>query len=508
MAEPRATPTVGVAASGRSALRAVRGANWWASKLPPLFGLACIQILRHPLEPLPALALLGGVLLVTGGAVGAWGHVLNDTFDIAADRRAGRSNRMAGLRPASRALLAGGLLVVAFAPAPVLGYGRTATLLLGLEVLLPALYSMPPVRLKERGAAGLLADAGAAHAVPALIVMTAFAHAAGAAEDPTLLLVVGVWSLLLGLDGILWHQRLDRDSDLRAGSRTFATAAAPTLLESLSQLIWAGQAVSSLVMVVVLAPVAPLLAWAVGLCLLLDLLRLALGWQWLPDPRRPELARRHLPLRSNACYEVWFPAAVALQLALARPSYAVLPLLLAALFWSNLREQAADLAALGRDLVRRRPRRPPRPPALPRRAGWTLELFAGATARLARSSAGRAGLRVEIGEPGRECWHVKLSRGPVALRRGSVVELRAEMRADRPRPVTWSAVRHRPPWDALGLSEQLEIPAGWCSVRLGFTAAEDAAADLCLLLGDAAAAVELGRVEIAELGPAGDEGQA
>src|SRR5690606_12515149 len=38
---------------------------------------------------------------------------------------------------------------------------------------------------------------------------------------------IGLWSLLFGLRGILWHQFYDRDDDLKVGSTTFATMTTP-----------------------------------------------------------------------------------------------------------------------------------------------------------------------------------------------------------------------------------------------------------------------------------------
>jgi len=497
MAEP-AAPAAGRTRGGAAVAEAIRGANWWSSKLPPLFGLAFLQILRHDVEPGRAMLLLGSVLVVTGGSVGAWGHVLNDWFDVEADRRAGRPNRMARLPVAARAALAGGLAVAAFAPALLVGYGAAATILLGAELLLPALYSVPPIRLKERGFGGVLADAAAAHAVPAMIVMTAFAAGSPTAgESPLVLALVGAWSACLGLNGILWHQRLDRDSDLRAGARTFAVTAGPAALDRLLGWLWAAEAAAFVVLVAVLAPAAPLVAAALAAYLLLDLVKLALGWEWRPDPRRTEPARRHLPLVSNGFYELWLPLAAGFELALENLVFAPLPVLVVALFAGNLRREAAEVTALVRDLPVRR--------GTPRgigRDGWTLETFEGARARLVRRPGGDVGLRIEIVEPGRECWHVKLSRGPIGLTRGTSAELRAGMWADRPRPVTWSLVRARPPWDSLGLSEELEVGPGGCSAALRFVADDDAAAELCLLLGGSAVAVEIGTVELVDL-PAG-----
>lgn len=484
--------------AGAAVAYTLRGANWWSSKLPPLFGLAFLQILRHEVDPWRAMVLLGSVLVVTGGSVGAWGHVLNDWFDVEADRRAGRSNRMAGLPVAARTALAAGLAVTAFGPALLVGYGTTATVLLGVELLLPALYSAPPARLKERGFAGVLADAAAAHAVPAMIVMTAFATSSpDGGESPLVLALVAAWSACLGLNNILWHQRLDLDDDRLAGARTFAVAAGPDTVDRLLGWLWAAEVAAFVATVAVLAPAVPLVAAALAAYVLLDLVKLGLGWEWRPDPRRPEPTRRRLPLLSNGFYELWLPLAAALQLAPRGPVFALLPVLVAALFADNLRREAAELTALVRDLAGRR--RTIRPIG---RDGWTLETFDGARARLAHRADGASGLRIEIANPGRECWHVKLSRGPVRLTRGAAAELRAEMRADRPRPVTWSAVRRRPPWDSLGLSEQLVVGPGGCSALLRFVAADGDDADLCLLVGGASAAVEIGEVELVAL-PAG-----
>ena len=65
----------------RSVAGVLRGRDWWGSKLPPLLGLALVQVLRHDLEPGRALLLVVSVLFVTGASVGAWGHVLNDACE-------------------------------------------------------------------------------------------------------------------------------------------------------------------------------------------------------------------------------------------------------------------------------------------------------------------------------------------------------------------------------------------------------------------------------------------
>lgn len=470
--------------------RTVRAGNWWLSKLAPLLGLAAVQVLRFEHEPLRAVQLLVGALVVTGGAVGAYGHVVNDAFDITADRRAGKVNRIAGVRPAVRGLLAVSLLVVALAPAMVLDFGRTATVLLVVELLLPAAYSIPPVRLKERGLLGVLADAGAAHVLPALIVWTAFTPPGGA-SSLLLLGAIAVWTVCLGTKNILRHQLLDREADRSAGVRTFV-AAAPRgrIRRVLALIVYPGELIAFGVLVLLLVGVVPLVAIALVVYLLLDLVKLALGWDFLPQADRPDVSWPHLPLISNTFYEVWFPLATAIELTWYRPTFFPLLLLFGMVSWRNLAAEGSDLKSMADDLGRRA-----RAAVFRSRWGWRLELYGGAAARIGRRRDGDKGCRVEVSSPGALPWHVKLSRGPMTVQRSSPRQLRVEMRADAPRVATWCLVRGRPPWDSLGLSEEVALDDPWRTVVLPVRVTGDAAdAELCLLVGGDATPVELGPV--------------
>ena len=62
-------------------LRLVRGQDWWNYKMPPMLSAAYAAILvAHP-EPVRALATLVALLLSIS-FVGAYGYLINDTFDI------------------------------------------------------------------------------------------------------------------------------------------------------------------------------------------------------------------------------------------------------------------------------------------------------------------------------------------------------------------------------------------------------------------------------------------
>jgi hypothetical protein len=90
-----------------------------------------------------------------------------------------------------------------------------------------SLYSIPPVRLKIRGFAGIIADAAGAHLFPSLVSLLVADHAVGAPIDPLWTLAVALWSLAYGMRGIVWHQLVDAAHDQRAGVRTFAQRLSP-----------------------------------------------------------------------------------------------------------------------------------------------------------------------------------------------------------------------------------------------------------------------------------------
>ncbi len=85
-----------------------------------------------------------------------------------------------------------------------------------------SLYSLPPFRLKERGAAGVLCDAAGEHLFPALVAVFLAFRAGERAPSAAWVAAVAVWAMAYGLRGIVWHQLTDIDNDRIAGYRTLA----------------------------------------------------------------------------------------------------------------------------------------------------------------------------------------------------------------------------------------------------------------------------------------------
>jgi 4-hydroxybenzoate polyprenyltransferase len=192
--------------------RLARWPEWAQSKLP--FSGAAALLLAAPSEP-RLLAIMATVALWA-----AFGYGVNDVADRRTDRAAGKANHADALPAAGvaafLALTAGGAFALSLAWAPdAVG---PALVLVGIALAL--VYSLPPVRLKGRGVAGLV---GAAVAQWSLPVMAAAAADTRGWADPA------AWAFaLLGFAvGIRWmvnHQRSDVAGDRRAAVSTYAAA--------------------------------------------------------------------------------------------------------------------------------------------------------------------------------------------------------------------------------------------------------------------------------------------
>lgn len=208
----------------------MRAGEWWEYKLVPVLSMvyATALVLDVPLVSLwrTALALL---LALVPGAV--YVSVINDLTDRDDDIRAGKPNRLAGASlPKTIAMVA---IPVVLGIAVSISWRDDVRLVTAYLAawLAFSLYSLPPFRFKGRGIAGVLCDACGAHLFPALVAVLLVGR--DVRRDPGVLWLasVSLWSLSLGLRGILWHQLTDRENDRTAGVRTFAQRHAPAVAE-------------------------------------------------------------------------------------------------------------------------------------------------------------------------------------------------------------------------------------------------------------------------------------
>lgn len=161
--------------------------------------------------------------LVTIAGIGAFGHIINDWTDISADAKAGKKNRMAGFSPQKRLLIALLSLSIALLPWFVLPFDNISIILLSVEFLLLLIYAIPPLRFKERGILGLLADSLYAYALPSILAAYTFYLIGDIQPDYILLSFIFLWQFFLGIHSISGHQVSDYENDLNSETQTFAT---------------------------------------------------------------------------------------------------------------------------------------------------------------------------------------------------------------------------------------------------------------------------------------------
>lgn len=229
-----------------------RARTWWEFKTPVFLGVAYLSAFVGGIpfsEAWPAF--LACVLAVI--PLASFVCVINDITDQHDDRQAGKSNAMQG-RSLSFKLawvgvcLLGGLLAFALFFAGNL----SAALLYAANWLAFIFYSVPPFRLKVRGAAGVIADAFGGTALPALWCVLL----ANPSSSTLLLTAVAIWSFAFGVRGILYHQAGDIAADESAGVRTFAVQLGlqgvrkfvrflvlPVELAGLAAMLWMGKSI-------------------------------------------------------------------------------------------------------------------------------------------------------------------------------------------------------------------------------------------------------------------------
>ena len=145
----------------------VRTDNWFSQKLPPLLAVAYALLLAGQVDPVTALRVVPFIVLCLC-SVAAYGHVVNDIFDIEADKLGAKPNVLAQVSPGRRRLMVAALLGLGAAGLWALPWNPVGASLLALNFLLPTIYSVPPFRLKERGLAGVVSDTCGSHVVPTL----------------------------------------------------------------------------------------------------------------------------------------------------------------------------------------------------------------------------------------------------------------------------------------------------------------------------------------------------
>ena len=196
--------------------------NWWNAKTPVLltiFFAACflagVDVRTSATHLLPVL-----VWLI---AAAAFGHYVNDIFDLEDDLAAGKPNTTSTHSGWVKVLIAGGLAALAVLPWVLFDAHRVMIPVVVAHLLIFLLYSSRPLRLKERGWIGVLTDSLYAHVLPGIVVLLAVPTDQVGVQHAVPLALFVAWQALSGVRNILNHQFEDHENDRLSGTRTIAT---------------------------------------------------------------------------------------------------------------------------------------------------------------------------------------------------------------------------------------------------------------------------------------------
>jgi 4-hydroxybenzoate polyprenyltransferase len=199
-------------------LELIRWKDWGHSKMPPFFAAGFLFLVAN--EPPGAQDIVRfSAWILFCAAFLAFGYGVNDFSDRDTDRRAGKGNAMDRLGPAGAVAWLLVLLGIGLAALGPYLADRRLALMVASTYALALAYSLPPLRLKERGLAGLLACALAQRSLPLLVGAALFRR-----FDLNLWLFCALFALV-GLRWILLHQVLDAQFDEQARVHTFVLTA-------------------------------------------------------------------------------------------------------------------------------------------------------------------------------------------------------------------------------------------------------------------------------------------
>ncbi|KQR67436.1 UbiA family prenyltransferase [Pedobacter sp. Leaf176] len=245
----------------------IRSQEWWSHKLPPLLAIAYATALMSPL-PFYRVA-LWTVFLLSSLVFGAiYVSVINDISDLEEDVASGKINRIQQVPEKYRWFIPAFCLLTGLIFSYFLYPDLLSCALYLSSWIVFSFYSIKPVRLKNRGILGVLADGCGSHLFPSLLMVASMSYITNQKIDWLWFAAVGIWALTYGLRGILWHQFADRVNDIKVNLNTYASKIAPDKFETKSRFLIIAELIALSVMLFKIALITPFICLALYLILL------------------------------------------------------------------------------------------------------------------------------------------------------------------------------------------------------------------------------------------------
>jgi 4-hydroxybenzoate polyprenyltransferase len=213
-----------------------RANEWWYGKAMLMMGLVYLFTYWFSVSFYVFLAVvLPSLATIIGFA--AFGYLVNDYFDRAADAIANKKNSLAGKSSWYILSLFIVSLLFVFLPWLFLPSDKVVFLLIGIELLLFLFYAIPPLRLKERGIIGVCVDALYAHSLPAILAGYTYTLIVNIQVDIGAFLLLFLWQFFTGMRNILMHQYDDMERDLVSSTNTYMVSKSNQIFQLLKPIL-------------------------------------------------------------------------------------------------------------------------------------------------------------------------------------------------------------------------------------------------------------------------------
>ncbi|KAA3613227.1 MAG: hypothetical protein D8M58_13050 [Calditrichaeota bacterium] len=157
-----------------------------------------------------------------------YGYLINDYADIDLDREHGKSNTFEDDSKPKAILVSLLFLVLSIFAGMHFTSNQNFALLWLFWIVITTFYSLPPIRLKERGKVGLLFVVFAQRLIPILLVFTAFNFSFGWE-----LLFLAVYVFFRGASSDINHQLEDYENDIATGTSTYTVGQGKKKVETI-----------------------------------------------------------------------------------------------------------------------------------------------------------------------------------------------------------------------------------------------------------------------------------
>lgn len=312
----------------------IRPSAWWFNKIPLSITTAFLLFEGKPFTPVSLFALTA--IIATVSAVANFGYALNELFDQEEDFRAGRENAATTRTNGEMWAIISGSAISAVAIA-ILSGGSSAAITVGIVLLLPIAYSVPPARVKERGWLGIYADALAAHVFPAILAIIIINRLNPPLPSVPILAMLLFWAFAAGLRGILSHQL---HSDTRDRSAGLTTVVYVYGQEQISQLVLSTILPFETIVffgLIFSMPGLPITKVAAALFIVIEAIKFQKGRQ--PLYRFVTGWNGYIPFADEGFYKVWGPLALGMDLAVSEPLCILLLLFFIVIFADRIQTE-------------------------------------------------------------------------------------------------------------------------------------------------------------------------